>query len=139
MYQHPGVYIEHVPSNMLAIEAASTSVTAFIGHLTRGKPVQDGGEPEFISGASQYAQKFGPISGGSGGIRDLGDKVDAFGHAISAFYANGGTKAFVVPICEAAKKGKKSTIEMTVKDSDKKYKLTFTATSTGGRISFCCM
>lgn len=131
MYQHPGVYIEHIPSNMLAVEAASTSVTAFIGHLTRGKPIQDSGEPVFISGTSQYANVFGPLTGGSGGIRDLDDKVDAFGHAISAFYANGGSKAFVVPICEEAKKGKASTIIMTVKDTDKKYKLTFKATSKG--------
>ena len=50
MYQHPGVYIEHVPSNLLAIEAASTSVTAFVGHLTRGKTVQDGGDQPHLSG-----------------------------------------------------------------------------------------
>ncbi len=135
MYQHPGVYIEHVPSNMLAVESASTSVTAFIGHLTRGAPIQDGGAPEFISGTSQFAQKFGPISGGSGGLRDLGESADAFGHAISAFYANGGSKAFVVPICEAAKKGKKSAIPVSVKSgkgaADKTYKLTFTATTSG--------
>ena len=131
MYQHPGVYIEHVTSNMLAVEAASTSVTAFIGHLTRGKTVQDGGEPVFISGASQYAQGFGPLTGGSGGIRDLGDKADMFGHAISSFYANGGTKAFVVPICDSANKGKASTIKMKIKDTTKTYELTFTATSSG--------
>ena len=39
MYTHPGVYIEHVPSGVLAIEAASTSVAAFIGHIPRGARV----------------------------------------------------------------------------------------------------
>ncbi len=131
MYQHPGVYIEHVPSNMLAVEAASTSVTAFIGHLTRGKTIQSGGEPVFISGGTQYAQGFGPLTGGSGGIRDLGDAVDTFGHAISAFYANGGSKAFIVPICDSTAKGTAATIKVKVKDTDKTYELTFTATSAG--------
>ena len=36
MYKHPGVYIEHVPSGLLAIEAVSTSVAAFLGPVTRG-------------------------------------------------------------------------------------------------------
>ena len=31
IYKHPGVYIEHVPSGLLTIEAASTSVAALIG------------------------------------------------------------------------------------------------------------
>ncbi len=131
MYQHPGVYIEHVPSNMLAVEAAATSVTAFIGHVTRGKTIQNGGAPVFISGAGQYAETFGPLTGGAGGLRDLGDNADHFGHAISAFYANGGTKAFVVPVCEAANKGTASTIKMKVKGAAKTYELTFTATSVG--------
>ncbi|MCJ9429323.1 phage tail sheath family protein [Kordiimonas marina] len=131
MYQHPGVYIEHVPSNRLSIEAASTSVTAFIGHLTRGKPLQDGGAPEQISLGSQYAQKYGPISGGSGGIRDLGDKADTFGYAVTTFLANGGSKAFIVPVCDKANKGKASKASITIKDGAKKYKLDFTATSTG--------
>ena len=135
MYQHPGVYIEHVASNMLAVEAASTSVTAFIGHLTRGKPIQDGGAPEYISGTAQFAQKFGPLTGGSGGIRDMGSSHDPFGHAFSMFSANGGSKAFVVPICDSQKKGKASTIKFKVKSgaaaADKTYELTFTATSTG--------
>ena len=41
MYKHPGVYIEHVPSGVLAIEAASTSIAAFIGPVKRGQLVTD--------------------------------------------------------------------------------------------------
>lgn len=87
MYQHPGVYIEHVPSNTLAIEAASTSVTAFVGHLKRGERVTaTGGEPVFISSVTQYAQQFGPLGGGAGGIVNDGDKVDPFGHAVNQYF-----------------------------------------------------
>jgi phage tail sheath protein FI len=96
MYRHPGVYIEHVPSGLLAIEAASTSVAAFVGPVRRG-PV---GEPVFVTSASLFAQQFGALTGGSGGIRDNGDSVDKFGHAVNAFFSNGGTKAYIVRVAE---------------------------------------
>lgn len=126
MYQHPGVYIEHVPSNMLSIEAASTSVAAFIGHVKRGNRVTDkAGAPVFISSVSQYAQQFGPLGGGAGGIADEGQSVDPFGHAINAFFANGGTKAYIVPVTKTA--GTASSGEVTLKEG----KVKFTATSPG--------
>ena len=96
MYKHPGVYIEHVPSGLLAIEAASTSVAAFVGPVRRG-PV---GEPVFVTSATLFAQQFGALSGGSGGIRDDGSTVDKFGHAVNAFFSNGGTKAYIVRVAE---------------------------------------
>jgi phage tail sheath protein FI len=99
MYKHPGVYIEHVPSGVLAIEAASTSVTAFIGVTQRGDRVTDtAGEPIFITSVSQYATLFGPLPAPAGGVRNLGQNADAFGLAVSSFFANGGTKAYVVPV-----------------------------------------
>jgi uncharacterized protein len=94
MYKHPGVYIEHVPSGLLAIEAASTSVAAFIGPVRRG-PV---GEPVFVTSATLFAQQFGALNDSSGGIRDDGDTVDKFGHAVSAFFSNGGSKAYIVRV-----------------------------------------
>ncbi len=99
MYQHPGVYIEHVPSGLLAVEAASTSVAAFIGHVPRGTLVTtDEGKPEFITSTSQFARKFGPPGDTAGGVRDDGGNPDYFGLAVSAFFANGGSKAYIVPI-----------------------------------------
>lgn len=99
MYQHPGVYIEHVPSNALAIEAASTSVTAIIGNTRRGTPVKKGGgDPVFISSVGQYVSKFGPADGSGGGVKDLGVAADAMGLAVNAYFANGGGKAYIVPI-----------------------------------------
>lgn len=124
-YQHPGVYIEHVPSGVLAIEAASTSVAAFVGHTGRGKPVTaDSGEPVFITSANLYATYFGPLGGG-GGIRDLGAKADAFGHAVSSFFVNGGTKAYIVPVAKDAGTASKASTKVTGFD------VTFTATSGG--------
>lgn len=96
MYQHPGVYIEHVPSGVLAIEAASTSVAAFIGPVRRG-PV---GEPVFISSPGQYANQFGELGGAAGGIRNDGQDADFFGHAIQAFFTNGGAKAYIIRVAE---------------------------------------
>ena len=98
MYKHPGVYIEHVPSGLLAIEAASTSVAAFIGPVRRG-PV---GKPEFITSVSQFAQQFGTLNDGANGIRDQGDEADKFGHAVNAFFGNGGNKAYVVRVAETS-------------------------------------
>ena len=101
MYKHPGVYIEHVPSGVLSIEAASTSVAAFIGAVKRGDLVtadKDRGDPVFISGASQYTRLFGELKGGAGGIRDELSSPDYFGHAVGAFFANGGNKAYIVPV-----------------------------------------
>lgn len=96
MYKHPGVYIEHVPSGVLAIEAASTSVAAFIGPVKRG-PV---GEPVFISNAGQFAAQFGELGAG-GGVRNEGASADFFGHAVQAFFANGGTKAYILRVADS--------------------------------------
>ena len=100
MYQHPGVYIQHVPSGVLAVEAASTSIAAFIGPVRRG-PV---GEPVFITNPDQYATQFGELDGRAGGIRDhdpnQGQSPDYFGHAVQAFFTNGGTKAYIVRVAE---------------------------------------
>ncbi len=96
MYKHPGVYIQHVPSGVLAIEAASTSIAAFVGPVRRG-PV---GEPVYISNPGQFTQHFGELNGAAGGIRNDGQSADFFGHAVQAFFANGGTKAYIVRVAE---------------------------------------
>ncbi len=129
MYQHPGVYIHHVPSNQLSIEQASTAVTAFIGHIPRGIRITDDktkSEPSYITNVTQYAQKFGPLGGGSGGIRDNDQTADAFGHAINLYFANGGTKAYVVPVAKSDGTKAKSA-DLTTPD----IKIEFKATSGG--------
>jgi hypothetical protein len=132
MYQHPGVYIEHVPSGVLAVEAASTSVAAFVGHVKRGQRVTaTDGAPVFVGSVSQYAEQFGPLGGGRGGIREEGTGTaagtlpDVFGHAVNLFFANGGTKAYIVPV--AASDGTSATADVTVPG----FRVRFTATSGG--------
>lgn len=131
MYKHPGVYIEHVPSGLLAVEAASTSIAAFLGPVKRGDLVtanRDEGEPVYISNSSQFAQKFGEINDPAGGIRDEGDSPDYFGHAVSAFFANGGTKAYIVPLG----KGDGNEATASIADpSDPSKAFYFTAASAG--------
>jgi len=94
MYKHPGVYIEHVPSGALAIEAASTSIACFIGEVPRG-PI---GAPVFITNRGAFAQQFGELDDATSGIRDYGDVPDYFGHAVNAFYDNGGQQAYILRV-----------------------------------------
>ena len=126
MYQHPGVYVEHVPSNQLGIEQASTAVTAFIGFVPRGTRVTDdrsASKPTAITNFTQYARAFGPPSGG--GIRDDNARADAFGHAIQLYFANGGAKAYIAPV--AGTDGTKANAVLTSPN----IKLKFEATSGG--------
>ncbi|WP_147127634.1 phage tail sheath C-terminal domain-containing protein [Shimia ponticola] len=127
MYQHPGVYVEHVPSGALAIEAASTSVTAFVGPVGRGSAATV--KPIFITSVGQYASAFGPLGGGAGGIYNQGDQVDVMGHAINAYFANGGTKAYIVPLDTSDEVA--ATIEAKVKVDGDTYDVSATAKSPG--------
>ncbi|MGX9357425.1 phage tail sheath family protein [Roseobacteraceae bacterium S113] len=130
MYQHPGVYIEHVPSGALAIEAASTSVAAFIGPVNRGGPVnEEGNEPVFVSSVSQYANLFGPLGGGAGGVKDYGNNPDLMGLGVNAFFSNGGTKAYILPLATSTAKESAATLLITL--GAKKYTITVTANSPG--------
>src|SRR5438105_3545310 len=98
MYQHPGVYIEHVPSGVLAIEAASTSVAAFIGTVGRGKLH----EPVFVTSSQLYATNFGPLGDTGTGIRDFGANPDQVGFAGNAFFQNGRRQTYHVPTTPVA-------------------------------------
>lgn len=130
MYQHPGVYIEHMPSGLLAIEAASTSIAVFVGQVKRGNVVTAiAGEPVFISDASQYASLFGTLDDKAGGIRDEGDNPDWFGHAVSTFFSNGGTKAYIVPVGDPTPA--RSATAAVVDPNDAAKALYFTAASPG--------
>ena len=131
MYKHPGVYVEHVPSGLLAIEAASTAIAAFIGPVKRGDLVtadKEDGKPVFISSQAQYATQFGTLDGAAGGLRNLGSAPDAFGWAVQSYFMNGGSKAYIVPIGDGA-----GTAASTVlgDPSDSALGLGFTAASEG--------
>jgi uncharacterized protein len=124
MYQHPGVYIEHVISNALSIEAASTC------HTKRGARVTaTAGVPVFITSVGQYAALFGPLGSSPGGIRDEGQTADAMGHAVNLYFANGGTKAYIVPVANSDGTPSSRAFDMLI-GTDRR-RLTLTATSGG--------
>ncbi|MBN4077097.1 hypothetical protein JYT48_02375, partial [Mariprofundus ferrooxydans] len=87
-YQHPGVYIEEIPSGSKPIEGVGTSTAAFIGYTSQGSI----GEPELIFKWDDYDKQYG-------GIRDTGTADgDPMGFSVSAFFQNGGTAAYIVRI-----------------------------------------
>jgi phage tail sheath protein FI len=92
-YLHPGVYVEEIPSGSKPIEGVGTSTAAFVGFTTKG-PI---GEPELIFKWDDYYKKYG-------GIRNLQKekKGDPMGLSVAAFFQNGGTKAYIVRITDAA-------------------------------------
>jgi uncharacterized protein len=88
MYQHPGVYVEEVPSSSRPVESASTSTALIVGYAVKG-PVN---EPTFMLSFDQYVNVFGGINDFHG----VTPPVDHMGHAAKAFFQNGGSKAYVV-------------------------------------------
>jgi len=135
MYQHPGVYVKEIPSGNTPIAAAPTSTAAFLGHVKRGHRVsRNKGNPVLVHSVSDYARQFGPVAGSPGGISNEGDAVDAFGQAINGFFANGGSRAYVVPVARTAGKASRCTIavrEAVASAADVKHSVTFTANSPG--------
>ncbi len=91
MYQHPGVYLEEIPSGSRPIESASTSTALIAGFAAKG-PVN---VPTFILSFDQYVNKFGGINDFHGRAATLGTEVDHMGHAVKAFFDNGGSKAYI--------------------------------------------
>jgi len=89
-YLHPGVYVEEIPSGSKPIEGVGTSTAAFVGYTSKG-PI---GEPRLISKWDDYDNQYG-------GIRDTGTtKGDPMGFSVSAFFQNGGVKAYIVRITQ---------------------------------------
>jgi uncharacterized protein len=79
---YPGVYIQEAPSGVHTIVGVSTSVTAFVGAAGQG-PVD---EPTRIFSFADYERSFGPPL----------DEARPMGHAVSQFFANGGSQAIIV-------------------------------------------
>lgn len=93
-YLHPGVYVEEIPSGSKPIEGVGTSTAAFVGYTTKGSI----GEPELILKWDDYDRQYG-------GIRDTGAaQGDPMGFSVSAFFQNGGTRAYIVRITKDWKK-----------------------------------
>lgn len=85
---YPGIYIEELPLSAHAIAAAPTSVAAFIGYSHPYKTRAFGTAVRIFS-FSDYEREFGGMF--ASGIVDT-----RLAHAVSQFFLNGGSDAWVV-------------------------------------------
>lgn len=86
-YTYPGVYVEEIPSGVRTITGVSTSDTAFIGFFPRG-PLN---RATRISSLAQFERTFGGL-----------DRRSEASYAISQYYLNGGSIAWVTRIASNA-------------------------------------
>jgi phage tail sheath protein FI len=85
-YLRPGVFIQETSFRGKPIQGISTSTAGFVGATLSGPE----GRPTFIGSYGQFRRLFGdPIRAPSG----LGDYL---GHAVKAFFENGGSRCYVV-------------------------------------------
>ncbi len=83
---YPGVYIQEVPSGVRTITSVSTSVAAFVDFFREGPmntPVQ-------IFGTADFQRNFGGL-----------DRRSKASYAITQFFLNGGSEAYVVRVASA--------------------------------------
>ena len=83
---HPGVYVQEIPSGVRAISEVDTSVCAFVGRAERG-PTD---VPVTITGFAAFERVFGGLWEGS-----------RLGFAVRDFFRNGGGSAVVVRVYRA--------------------------------------
>lgn len=84
---YPGVYIEEVPSSVRTITGVATSITAFVGYTVRGPT----NEPVQIFSFADFERKFGGL--------DLDSDLS---YAVSQFFLNGGSQAWIVRVAAGA-------------------------------------
>lgn len=76
---YPGVYLEELPSGVKGIVGVSTSVTAFVGFLTRGPAL-----PVEIYNFGDFQRYFGGL-----------DPASETSYAVSQYFTNGGGVAII--------------------------------------------
>ena len=89
-YLHPGVYIEETSYRSPPFEGVSTSTAGLVGRTRKGAE----GKPTLVTSFTEFVRNFGqpfPIVGGT--TPQLGDYL---GHAVRAFFDNGGKRAYIV-------------------------------------------
>lgn len=88
---YPGVYVQEIPSGVRPITSVSTSVGAFIDYFAKG-PLDHAVQ---IFGMGDFERIFGAI-----------DDRSAASYAISQFFLNGGSEAYVVRVSNSTKPAK---------------------------------
>ncbi len=93
---YPGVYVEEIPSGVRTITGVATSITTFIGWAARG--------PTKYAGLVLSWADFVRIYGG------FDARSPYLGYAVSQFFINGGSQAYIVRL--AAANAKSATVEV---------------------------
>ena len=120
-YQSPGVYINEI-AGMKSIQAAGTSVVAFVG-FTRTRPLDNqAGEPRLVTSWTQYVAEFG-------------DFVDGFYTPLSiyGYFQNGGGLCYVLSLMTADERTSRAGSS---RQSAPPRRLTVPATTDAGGSSF---
>ncbi len=109
-YLAPGVYIEEIPSGNKPIEAAGTSTAGMVGMTARG-PV---GQPTLVTSQGGFSRVFGgllnPIP--------FTKQRDALPYAVEGFFANGGSRLYVVRV--VGEGALEATLDLEAKDTSVK-------------------
>ncbi|PTS76871.1 hypothetical protein DBR17_14135 [Sphingomonas sp. HMWF008] len=95
---YPGVYTQELPSGTHTISGVATSITAFVGYLTRGPmntPVQ--------------CLNFGDFQRVFGGL----DASSVTSFQVSQFFLNGGTEAWISRVCASSAPPVQPQVELT--------------------------
>jgi phage tail sheath protein FI len=79
---HPGLSIEEIERGPRPIEGVATATTGFVGQTERGPAT-----PQLVTSVAEYERQFG-------GFLDP-SKQGYLPHAVSGFFRNGGTRAFI--------------------------------------------
>jgi phage tail sheath protein FI len=101
---YPGLYIEELPFNTNAVQAAPTSIAAFVGYVNPWYTTSSEGvgfsPPPGGSGANASAAtvlySFSDYETNFGGMFTSGLVDASLPRAVSQFFANGGSQAYVV-------------------------------------------
>jgi hypothetical protein len=92
---HPGVYVREIPGGSRSIEGVPTSVTIFVGETERG-PLN----VTRINGRTQYATLFGGYRRRAAGQADPISERLLIPYSLDGFFANGGTSAYILRMCD---------------------------------------
>ena len=92
---YPGVYVEEIPSGVRTISGVSTSIAAFVGWAARGPSDR----AVLCLSFSDFERQFGGL-----------DPRSYLGYAVSQFFGNGGTQAYVIRLTSPAAKPAQATI-----------------------------
>src|SRR5215469_12746780 len=109
---YPGVYIEEIPSGVHTITGVATSITAFVGWAPQG-PTDSA---ELVLSWADYVRQYGGL-----------DSRSLLGYAVSQFFSNGGSQAYIIRLAASDAASAATTLTMTPASSS----LTITAASPG--------